>query len=129
MRKLLAYLLLMLASSILAACKMSEPVAEYQYTGFAVIGTATPSPTITVTLTNVPIQTAGSTAEPVWVCVDTGIPEGHVNLRECASIGCRVIHVLADGQQVRLLAEGDWVLVDVNGMIGYVYAKYIGRCQ
>ena len=51
---------------------------------------------------------------------------GGLNIREEASTDSAVLAQMADGEEVTVIEElGDWVMVDVDGEEGYVFAEYV----
>lgn len=68
-----------------------------------------------------------STALTVYTCtVDTGLEDGHLNLRSCPGTDCSVLAVLDEEDVLVILSSNyDWVNVETPDRVqGYVNIKY-----
>lgn len=53
--------------------------------------------------------------------------DGFVNIRQTPNINAQIVGELRNGPEgaVLLGSEGEWVKIDCNGIVGYVYEKYV----
>ena len=66
-----------------------------------------------------PIQTPAPSPE---LCTVTA---GLLNLRSCVGTHCGVLAVLAEGDDLTILAAGDWLSVETDkGLTGYINGAY-----
>ena len=105
------------------ACATTGTLVQYS------IATQTVTmPVVTSTKTIVPALTATQYApHRVVAIIDTGIDDGWVNLRSCASTKCDVLDVLHDGDKIEIIARGTWHFVWHDGLAGYVYSEYVNQ--
>jgi uncharacterized protein YgiM (DUF1202 family) len=73
------------------------------------------------TQTEQPTQTAtADTCE-----INTGIPNGTVNLRTCEGTACGVLAILTEGERLDILTAGNWAQVtNADGVTGWLNSKY-----
>ena len=65
------------------------------------------------------------TPSPQHCTVDTGTPGGALNLRSCPGMSCGVLAVLDEGDDLTILAAGDWIEVQPDkGAAGFVNSSY-----
>lgn len=110
-------LALILALAALACSLTEQMPAASVAAQVAAVATDSPAPaTVTVT------PTATSTSMPTCR-IATGLADGNVNLRACASTDCAVLDILPEGEIVTVLEAGGWLnVITVSGVAGYVNA-------
>ena len=111
------FYVLALVAILLLACSLTNGATS----GAAILAASTESPQRDET----PKATQSPTPTPQRCTVDTGQPQGRLNLRACSSTDCAVIEVLAEGDRLTILAAGDWLNVQTEtGAAGFVNSKY-----
>lgn len=81
----------------------------------------------TSTLYNEPSQTADPPAPNTSKKVYAVAYDGFVNIRRAPNKKARILGVLKNGPEGALWlgVENGWVKIDYNGIVGYVYSKYV----
>ena len=117
MNKRKTFLLLALAALILLACSLTNQATR----GAAVLQTPTESPQEA----DQPETIATPTQAPQRCTVDTGQPQGRLNLRACPGTSCGVIEVLEEGDRLQVVTLGDWIEAQTDaGAVGFVNSNY-----
>ena len=115
MHKRKTFLFLALAA-LLMACNLTNGGTI----GAAVLSRATHSPQ-----SNPPTPTIPTSTPRPHCTVDTGTPGGALNLRSCPGMSCGVLAVLDEGDDLTILAAGDWIEVQPDkGAAGFVNSSY-----
>ena len=84
--------------------------------------TPTPEASVEPALEEQPVEEA---PEPEAV-VTTESEDGRVNIRAAASLDAEIIGYLNRNDRVVMLGvEGDWTRIRANGVVGYIYSKYL----
>jgi hypothetical protein len=117
MHKRKTFFILALALILATACSLTNQATR----GAAVVKTPPGTPTASAT----PEIIATPTPSPQRCTVDTGQPQGRVNLRACPGTGCGVIEVLEEGDRLQVVTLGDWLKVQTEaGAVGFVNSNY-----
>ncbi len=123
----LALMMLLSATAAFASTYVSDPVSP------AIAGPSASEPTAAADQTVEPEQTAepadgeqaGDAVETEAV-VKTETENGSVNIRAAASTDAEIIGQLTGDARVTVLGtEGDWTKVRADGVVGYVFSKYL----
>ena len=99
---------------------ISKPAAQEQPEA-----AATPAPEVGETPAPSEEPPVGEAPETEAV-VTTESENGTVNIRAAASMDADIIGQLSSNDRVTVLGiEGDWTKIQANGVVGYVYSKYL----
>ena len=125
---IVALLMLVSATAASAATYVSDAVSpniSASSSGDAQLGSeATPEPEATLA----PEASAEPTpaAEEIEAVVTTENENGSVNIRAAASSDSEIVGKLTSGMSVTVLGtEGDWTRIRADGIVGYVFSKYL----
>ena len=116
MHKRKTFFILALAALFVLSCRLSNG-ATMSAAVLASPSAATESPQRVQP--DQPIQTPAPSPE---LCTVTA---GLLNLRSCGGTHCGVLAVLAEGDDLTILAAGDWLSVETDkGLTGYINGAY-----
>mgnify|MGYP000159184243 CR=1 FL=1 len=99
--------------ALVISCSLSDGASI----GAAVLSRATHSPQSNPPTPTIPT----STPRPESCTVTAGL----LNMRTCGGTACGVLAVLAEGDDLTILAAGDWLSVETDkGLTGYINGAY-----